>query len=107
VTQFSETTRKQIAEPCKKYKIRELSLFGSRVRGEANERSDFDFLVEFFPDKTVTFMTLGAVQNDLEQIVESKVDLVPKLGLKPLIRERVLAEARPIYADRSNLLRPC
>jgi predicted nucleotidyltransferase len=98
VTQFSETTRKQIAELCKKYSIRELSLFGSRARGESMDDSDHDFLVEFFSDTTVTFMTLGAVQTDLEEIVKTKVDLVPKEGLKPAIKDRVLSQAQIIYA---------
>ena len=98
MTQFSDSTRKQIADLCKKYKIRELSLFGSRVRGEANDDSDHDFLVEFYRDTTVTFMTLGAVQTDLEEIVKTKVDLVPKEGLKPTIKDRVLSQAEIIYA---------
>ena len=98
MTQFSETTRKQIAELCKKYRIRELSLFGSRVRGDNDTKSDHDFLVEFSKGTVVTFMTLGAVQTDLENILKTKVDLVPKEGLKPVIKKTVLSEAEIVYA---------
>ncbi len=97
MTQFSDATRKQIAELCKKYQIRELSLFGSRARGDINAESHFDFLVEFSRDTVVTFMTLGAIQTDLEHIVRTKVDLVPKEGLKPAIKEAVLSQAQVVY----------
>ena len=99
MTQFSESTRKQIASVCKKYKIRDLSLFGSRVRGEASDRSDYDLLVDFWPDSAISLFEFSRIQVDLEDILGTKVDLVPKSGLKPLIRNRVLAEAMPIYEE--------
>lgn len=99
MTQFSESTRKQIASVCKKYKIRDLSLFGSRVRGEASDRSDYDLLVDFWPDSAISLFEFSRIQVDLEEIFGTKVDLVPKSGLKPLIRNRVLAEAMPIYEE--------
>ena len=43
-------------------------------------------------------MTLGAVQSALEEIVGLHVDLVPKEGLKPVIKQYVLAEAKVVYA---------
>lgn len=98
MTQFSDETKKKIAELCKKHRVRELSLFGSRVRDDYRVDSDFDFLVEFVPETIVTFMTLGAVQSALEEIVGLHVDLVPKEGLKPVIKQYVLAEAKVVYA---------
>lgn len=73
--QFSNETRAKVAELCKMNKVRELSLFGSRARGESRTDSDYDLLV-----------------------VGSKVDLVDKKGLKHLIPDEVLAEAEVIYA---------
>lgn len=94
-----QKSKRKIAEICRKYQIRELALFGSQVRGEASEKSDFDFLVEFEPEARIGFITLGKIQEELENIVQTQVDLVPKDGLKPLIRKPVLSEAEIIYAD--------
>jgi predicted nucleotidyltransferase len=98
-SELPEEISQQIDELCRRYQITELSLFGSRVRGDFKTASDFDFLVEFAPDAYVSLITLGNIQNELESILETDVDLVPKNGLKPLIRNQVLSEAEIIYAE--------
>ena len=97
--QFSEQTRKQISDLCKKHKIRHLSLFGSRVRGDNRPDSDYDFLVEFDPTARISLFDFARAQVELEELIGEKVDLVEKRGLKPLIKEPVLAEAELIYAE--------
>ena len=69
------------------------------MRGDCSEKSDFDFLVEFQPEARIGFITLGKIQDELEKIVQTQVDLVPKDGLKPLIKKPVLSEAEIVYAD--------
>jgi uncharacterized protein len=91
-------SKKKIVEVCKRYQISELSLFGSQVRGDFSDKSDFDFLVDFLPEAKISFFELGDIQSELEEIVKTEVDLVPKKGLKELIRPQVLAEAEVIYA---------
>ncbi len=93
-----QKSKQKIAEICRKYEIRELALFGSQVRGDFSAKSDFDFLVEFNPDAKISFFELGRIQTELEEIVKTEVDLVPKDGLKPAIRQQVLSEAETIYA---------
>ena len=95
--QFSEETKQKIAELCRKNKVRELSLFGSRARGDARPDSDYDLLVEFFPDAGIGLIKYSRMQIDLSNILASKVDLVTKKGLKEYLRNNVLAEATPIY----------
>ncbi len=97
MTQFSEKTKKKIAELCRKNKVRELSIFGSRARGDGRPDSDYDLLVDFGPDADVDLFDYSRMQVDLEEIIGHKVDLVEKAGLKRRIREGVLAEAQPIY----------
>lgn len=80
------------------YPIRELAVFGSVVRPEFSERSDVDFLVEFEPDAPVGFLVLAELQERLREAVGRPVDLVPKSGLKPLLRAEVLRSARRVYA---------
>lgn len=99
IPEVLQKSKRKIAEICRRYKIRELSLFGSQVRGDSTAKSDFDFLVEFQPDARIGFITLGKIQEELENIVQTQVDLVPKDGLKPLIRKPVLSEAEIVYAD--------
>lgn len=96
---FSEETRKKIVELCKRHKIRQISLFGSRVRGDHRPESDYDFLVEFDPGSRISLFDYGRAWVDFEDLMESKIDLVDKEGLKPLLRESVLAEAKLIYEE--------
>ncbi len=97
MTQFSEETRAKIAELCKKHRVRELSLFGSRSRGDNRPDSDFDLLVDFLPDAGIGLIEYSRMQIDLSEILETKVDLVTKKGLKDYVRDNVLADATPIY----------
>ena len=98
IPEVLQKSKKRIAEICRRYQIRELSLFGSQIRGDFSAASDFDFLVEFQPEAVIGFIELGFIQEELEKIVETPVDLVPKDGLKKLIRQQVLEESEIIYA---------
>src|ERR1700694_5591958 len=82
---------------CKRYPIRELAVFGSALRDDFRVDSDIDLLVEFEPDAPVGMLTIARMQRELSQILRRRVDLVPKAGLKPLIREDVLKSAHVIY----------
>ena len=83
---------------CRRYQVRELALFGSMLHQEHRPESDVDLLVSFQPAARVTFLTLARMQRELETLLGRKVDLVPKDGLKPVIRDHVLATARVLYA---------
>lgn len=71
--------------------IRSLSIFGSVARDEARAGSDVDLLVDF--DRPVGLFHLFDVRERLETLLDCKVDLVTPGGLRPELRERVLAEA--------------
>jgi len=83
---------------CRRYKVRELALFGSMLGPNYSPDSDIDLLVSFEPAARVTFLTLAKMQRELEALLRRPVDLVPKDGLKPVIRNQVLATARVLYA---------
>lgn len=68
------------------------------VRGDLGPGSDVDLLVVFEPDARVGFMKLAGLQRALSALLGRSVDLVPKEGLKPLIREEVLAQAEVLFA---------
>jgi predicted nucleotidyltransferase len=73
---------------------RNIRVFGSVARGDNDERSDVDFLVEMEPGRTL--FDLSGLLIDLESLLHISVDVVSERGLRPRIRERVLAEAVPL-----------
>lgn len=87
-----------LADLCRRYRVRELSLIGSAVRNQMQPDSDLDLLVEFLPDAEVDLVDYAGLMLDLSSLLRRKVDLVSKNGLKPLIRNAVLEEARLVYA---------
>lgn len=74
-----------------KYKVKELELFGSYVRGEQKDKSDLDVLVEF--EEPVSLLGLVRVENYLSELLGVKIDLVPKKDLRPELKDRILSEA--------------
>ena len=90
----------ELALFCQQNQIRVLSLFGSAVTDKFTDQSDIDLLVEFEPDAKVGFLALARMQRELAAMFERPVDLVPRNGLKSMIRSQVLAQAQDIYAVR-------
>jgi uncharacterized protein len=82
---------------CRRYLVRELSLFGSAARGEMRPESDIDLLVAFLPESEIDLVDYTGLMLDLSRLLGRKVDLVMKIGLKPLVRESVLGEAQVLY----------
>ena len=87
-----------LAEVCRRYGVKELSLFGSAVRGEMRPDSDIDIMVEFEPCVRVGLIKFESLVEELESLAGRRVDLVTKRGLKPWVRPQVLKGARVIYA---------
>ena len=87
-----------LADVCRRYQIKELSLFGSTARGEQRQDSDIDLLVEFLPDAQRRLLTHIAAQRELSELLGRQVDLVSKRTLRIEFRDQVLAEAKNIYA---------
>ena len=88
----------ELTDFCRRYQVRELALFGSMLGPDFDSSSDVDRLVTFEPAARVTFLTLARMQRELEALLGRPVDLIPKDGLKPVIRNQVLATARVLYA---------
>jgi len=88
----------QIAAFCRRYQVRRLAVFGSVLRQDYRPESDVDVLVEFDPDAQVGFLTLSRMQRELSMLMGRPVDLVPREGLKPKIREAILSSAEELYA---------
>lgn len=74
----------------KRFKVKEIGIFGSYRRGQQKRKSDIDVLVEFSePVGLFEFMDL---EEYLRSLFGVRVDLVSKKALKPAIGERILRE---------------
>lgn len=85
-----ERVKKKVVPVFKKCGVIRAAIFGSFVRGEAGENSDLDFLVEFEGQKTL--LDLAALQQELEEVMGKKVDVVTYASLHPKVREKVIRE---------------
>lgn len=74
-----------------RFRVREISLFGSVVHGTETESSDIDVLVDF--DEQASLFDLVGLGLYLEEALGCKVDVVSKDSLRPEFREAVLADA--------------
>jgi len=82
--------RKHKQELKKRFKLKEIGIFGSFVRDEQKKRSDIDILVEF--EKPIGLFEFMDLEEYLMKILGAKVDLVSKKALKPRIGKRILQE---------------
>jgi len=76
----------------RKYRINEIGIFGSVVRGEQKKRSDIDILVEFDEENIPGLLKFIEMERYLEKILRKKVDLVRKGGIRPELRDIILKE---------------
>ncbi len=81
----------QLAVLADRYGVRSIRVFGSVARGEADEASDLDLLVEVEPG--VHLVDLAEFALDVEALLGVHTQVVTVGGLKPRIRQRVLDEA--------------
>jgi len=87
--------REQVLEVAAKHGAFNVRVFGSVVRGEDTPESDIDFLIDYDLEKVTPWFP-GGLLMDLQDLLGRKVDVLTERGISPWIRERVLAEAKPL-----------
>ncbi len=91
--------REILAVFCRKWHIRELSLFGSALRDDFGPDSDLDFLVSFEPGATLDLFDLQEMKEELEACHGRPVDIVVKEALRnPWRKREILNTAEVVYA---------
>ena len=85
--QHRETIRKLVLEAG----MANPRIFGSVVRGEDNEESDLDILVD--PGLKTSLLDMAGLQIEIEAVVGVRVDLLTPGSLHPRFRNQALAEA--------------
>jgi len=75
-----------------KYKVKEIGVFGSYVKGKQQETSDIDILVEFEEGARLSLLDIAGLEIELSDLLGVKVDLVERRNLKPHIGQHILKE---------------
>jgi predicted nucleotidyltransferase len=89
----------RIAEFCRRWKIKELALFGSVLREDYRPDSDLDVLVSFAPGGGVSFDNRVEMQDELAGIFGRQVDLVEREAIRnPFRRHHILTTKEVVYA---------
>lgn len=92
-----DSLRPKLAELCRKYGVIELSVFGSVARGDDGPDSDVDLLYVSDPVSRIGYAWFD-IYDELKVLFGRQVDLLPKENLHWIMRDRVLADARLLYA---------
>jgi predicted nucleotidyltransferase len=90
--------RERLAEFCRRYHVRRLSLFGSVLTDRFGPESDVDVLVEFEPHQGPGYFGLARMQRELSTLVGRKVDLRTPLELSRYFRDEVVSRAQVEYS---------
>lgn len=83
--------KEHLPEIKSRFKVKEIGIFGSQIKGKAKESSDIDILVEFEKGNK-TFNNYMELKFYLENLFSCKVDLVLKDALKEELKEHILSE---------------
>lgn len=91
----------RIAEFCRRWKVREMAVFGSFLRDDFRPDSDLDFLYTFDSDVGWTLFDLVRMEQELTAIVGRPVDLVDRCSIEKsenwIRRRAILGSAEVIH----------
>jgi len=96
-----EVPTAEIERFCRRWKIAELSLFGSALRGDFRPDSDVDLLATFMPEARWSLFDLVRMEEELQEILGRKVDLVERKAVERrenyIRRQSILSRLQPLY----------
>ncbi len=82
--------KRKILSILKRYNVKRAGIFGSIARGEENEESDIDILVEIMG--RMSLLDFAGLKLELEEALGQRVDLGEYSTIKPIIKEQILSE---------------
>ena len=89
-----EASRTALRALVARHGLRNGRVFGSMARGDDDNTSDVDLLVDVPPG--ISGFAIGALQMDAQDMLGRHVDIATEAALHPMVRERVLREAQPL-----------
>jgi len=93
-SQVLELNRAAIRDIAARHRVLRVRVFGSVVHGTDTDGSDLDLLVE--PTEQTTLLDIGKIQFELNELLGIDVDVLTPRALPETLREKVLAEAKPV-----------
>jgi predicted nucleotidyltransferase len=91
-----------LAAFCRRWKIVELSLFGSALREDFRDDSDIDLLARFAPEARWSLLDHARMERELAEMLGREVDLVSRTAVETspnwIRRREILSSARALYA---------
>jgi predicted nucleotidyltransferase len=94
-----EVPKEALKDFCHRWKIEELSVFGSVLRSDFRTDSDIDVLATFSGDADWSIFDLSRMHEELSNLVGRKVDVIEQAGLRnPFRRREIMSSRRIIYA---------
>ncbi len=85
----------KLIEICRQNDVAKIGVFGSMARGEFNDQSDVDLLVEF--SKRKSLLALVALERQISAVFGKKVDLLTEAAISPYLRDKIKSDLRIIY----------
>lgn len=92
IEKLLHSKREEIIKIAENHGAFNIRIFGSVARGEADEKSDIDFLVDYSLDKISSWFPSGLIL-DLEKLLNYKIDVATETSLKERIKKQVLEDA--------------
>jgi predicted nucleotidyltransferase len=92
----------RLADFCRRWKIIELSLFGSALRDDFRPDSDIDLLARFAPDAEWSLLDHAKMERELTEMLGREVDLASRTAVEAspnwIRRREILSTAKALYA---------
>jgi predicted nucleotidyltransferase len=96
--------RSEVAAFCRRWKVRELAVFGSALREDFGPDSDVDLLVTFEPDANWGLLEQTTMESELAALLGRKVDLVSRRAVEQstnwIRRQAILDSAETVHVAR-------
>ncbi len=94
VDEILKERREEILRIAAKHGARNIRVFGSAARGEEDEKSDIDLLVDLEPGRSL--LDLGGLWVELNELLDEKVEVFTQNGLREGVRQHALGDAVPL-----------
>lgn len=87
-----------VAPICEKYGVERLTLFGSYARGEADELSDVDLMVDKYDEKKLRGFVWGGLYGDLKEALGIEVDVLSRISTRQKFLDKIAKDEVLLYA---------
>ena len=93
-----EEIKRAVTPICERYGVERLSLFGSYARGEADEKSDVDLIVDKYDSKRLVGFEWGGLYADIQEALGVDIDLLSRKSTRQKFLDKIAKDEVLIYA---------